>query len=120
MKWTMLNHTDQSPKMKVSYVEASHRMGCNIFTHMEWLITDDYPEVGDDGLSIPNNMNKLSTLPTMSAEWLRAFQHQSTSKLHCTSPKKTGARRLFHSKIEQGRHQLPRCPEMYYNQGKVS
>ena len=53
--------------MKVSYVEASHRMSCNIFTHMAWLITDDYPEVGDDGLSIPNNMNKLSTLPTMSA-----------------------------------------------------
>ena len=78
--------------MKVSYVEASHRMSCNIFTHMAWLITDDYPEVGDDGLSIPNKMNKLSTLPTMSAEWLRAFQHQSTSTLHCTSPKKTGAR----------------------------
>ena len=78
----MLNHTDHSPEMKVSYVEASHRMSCNIFTHMAWLITDDYPEVGDDGLSIPNNMNKLSTLPMMFAEWLRAFQHQSTSKAH--------------------------------------
>ena len=96
----MLNHTDHSLEMKVSYVEASHRMSCNIFTHMAWLITDDYPEVCDDGLPIPNNMNKFSNLPTMSAEWLRAFQHQSTSKLHCTSPKKTGARRLFHSKIE--------------------
>ena len=98
----MLNHTDHSPEMKASYVEASHRISCNIFTHMAWLITDDYPEVGDDGLSIPNNMNKLSTLPRMSAEWLRAFQHQSTSKLHCTSPKKTGARRLFHSKNRVG------------------
>ena len=114
----MLNHTGHSPEMKVPYVEASHRMGCNIFTHMAWLIRDDYPEVGDDGLSIPNNMNKLSTLPTMSAEWLRAFQHQST--LHCASPKKTGARRLFHSKIQYDRHQLPRFPEMFYNLGKVS
>ena len=96
----MLNNTDHSPEMKVSYVEASHRMSCNIFTHIAWLITDDYSEVGDDGLSIPNNMNKLSTLPTMSAERLRALQHQSKSKLHCTSPKKTGARRLFHSKLE--------------------
>ena len=69
----MLNHTDHSPETKVSYVEASHIMSCNIFTHMAKLITDDYPEVGDDGLSIPNLMNKLSTFPTMSAEWLRAF-----------------------------------------------
>ena len=96
----MLNHTDHSPDMKVSYVEASHRMGGNIITHVAYLITYDYPGVGDDGLSIPNNVNKLSTLPTMSAEWLRAFQHQSTSQFHCTSPKKTGARRLFHSTIE--------------------
>ena len=93
----MLNHTDHRTEMKVSYAEASHIISCNTFTHMAWLITDDYPEVGDDGLSFPNNMNKLSTLPTISAEWLRAFQHQSTSKLHCTSPKKTGAMRLFHS-----------------------
>ena len=96
----MLNHTDHSPDMNVSYVEASPRMSCSTFNHMAWLIPDAYPEVGDDGLSIPNNINKLSTLPTMSAEWLLAFQHRSTSKLHCTSPKKTGARRLFHSKIK--------------------
>ena len=78
----MLNHTDHGPEMKVSYVEASHRMRCNIFTHMVWLITDAYPEVGDDGLSIPNSMNTLSTLPTISAEWLQAFQHQSMTKAH--------------------------------------
>ena len=30
----MLNHIDHSPEMKVSYVDASHRMSCNIFTHV--------------------------------------------------------------------------------------
>ena len=100
MEWPILNHTDHSPEMKLSYVDASHRMSCNTFTHMAWLITDAYPKVGDDGLSIANNMNKLSTLPTMSAEWLRAFAHQSTSTLRGTSPNKTGAMRLFHSNVE--------------------
>ena len=75
-------------------------MSCNLFTHLAWVIPDAYPEVGDDGLSIPNNVNTFSTLSTMSAERLVAFPPQITSKLHCTSPKKTGARRLFHSKID--------------------
>ena len=66
----MLNHTYQCPEMKVSYVEASHRMSCNIFTHMAWLITDASPEVGDDGRSIPNNMTKFSILPMMSSKRL--------------------------------------------------
>ena len=61
-----------NPEMKVSHFGASHGMSCNIFTHLAWLITDAYLEVGNDGLLIPNNKNKLSTLPTMS------FQHQST------------------------------------------
>ena len=69
-----------NPEMKVSYFEASPIMRCNMFTHLAWLITDASPEVGDDGLSIINNTNKLSTLPTVSAERLQAFQQQSTSK----------------------------------------
>ena len=68
------------PEMKVSYFETSQRMSCNMSTHLAWLIRDASPEVGDDGLSISNNTNKLSALPTVSAEWLQALQHQSTSK----------------------------------------
>ena len=93
----MLNHTYHSPEMKVSHVEASQRISCNMFIHMACLITDASPEVGDDGRSIPNNMNKFSILPMMSSKLLQAVQHKSTSELHCTSPKKTGTRRLFHS-----------------------
>ena len=44
------------------------------------VIPDAYPDVCDDGLSIPNNMNIFSTLPTISAEWLGAFPYQSSSK----------------------------------------
>ena len=51
-----------------------------MFTHLAWLILDPYPDVGDDGPSIPNNMNTFATLPTMSAERLEAFPHQSSSK----------------------------------------
>ena len=58
----MLNHTDHNPEMNVAYVEALHRMSCNTFTHMAWLITDAYPKMGDDGLSFPNNMNKVINL----------------------------------------------------------
>ena len=46
-----------------------------MFTHLAWLIPDAYPDVGDDGLSNPNNMNTFSTLPTMSAERLEAYPH---------------------------------------------
>ena len=76
----MFDHTYHNPEMKVSYFEASQRMSCNLITQMAWLITDASAEVGDHGLSIPNNMNKFSTLPTISAERLQAFQHESTSK----------------------------------------
>ena len=44
------------------------------------VIPDAYPDVGDDGLSIPNNMNTFSTLPMISAERLEAFPHRSSSK----------------------------------------
>ena len=76
----MFDHTYHSPEMKVSYFEASQRMSCNLSTHLAWLITDASPEVADDGLLIPNNMNKFSTLPMITAERLQVFQHQSTSK----------------------------------------
>ena len=78
----VLNNTYQRPEMKVSYVEVSQRMSCNMFTHMAWLITDASPEVCGDGQSIPNNMNKFSILPMMSSKRLQALQHQNTSKLH--------------------------------------
>ena len=84
MELAMLNQTDHSPDMKVSYFEVPHRMSCSLFTHMAWLIPDAYPEVGDDGLSIPNNMNTFSTMPAMSAERLQPFQHQNTSKYSIT------------------------------------
>ena len=44
------------------------------------VIPDAYPDVGDDGLSIPNNMNTFTTLPTISAERLEALPHQITLK----------------------------------------
>ena len=80
MEWTIFDHNYHSPEMKVSYFEASQRMSCNLFTHLAWLITEASPKVCDDGLSIPNNMTKLSTLPMISAERLQAFQHQNASK----------------------------------------
>ena len=65
-------------------------MSCNLFTHLAWLIPDTYPEVGEDGLSIPNNINTFSTMPTMSAERLEANSH---TKSHQNS--------IAHSKRKQ-------------------
>ena len=42
----MFVHTDHSHDMKVSYIEASQSVSCNLFTHLAWLIT----EVGERGL----------------------------------------------------------------------
>ena len=73
----MFTHTDHSHDMKVSYVEASQSVSCNLFTHLAWLITDASPEVGERGLvhvnpkqheqvlNLPHNVYRvLACIPT--------------------------------------------------------
>ncbi|KAJ8417259.1 hypothetical protein AAFF_G00284860 [Aldrovandia affinis] len=38
-----------SMQLEISYLEASRRVSCNLYNHLAWLITDAFPEVGDDG-----------------------------------------------------------------------
>lgn len=40
---------DPSLQLEISYLEASRRVSCNLCNHLEWLITDASPEMGEDG-----------------------------------------------------------------------
>lgn len=40
---------DPSLQLEISYLEASQRVSSNLYNHLAWMISDESPEIGEDG-----------------------------------------------------------------------